>query len=139
MLSQERSFGSAAEQYIERLGGLRWGHRTALQIRNELIPAWGERPIAGIDRLDVIALIEAIQRRSGGRGSYAPNLQAASTLFNWAVDRGTFGLEVSPTARIKPKNLFGEKAIRTRVLTDIELRGLWNASADYPYGPLVRI
>ena len=89
MLSQERSFGSVAEQYIERLGGLRWGHRTALQIRNELIPVWGERPIAEIDRLDVIALIEAIQRRSGGRGSYARNiLQAAATLFNWAVDRG---------------------------------------------------
>jgi integrase len=49
-----------------------------------------------------------------------------------------YGLEASPCDRLEPKSIVGEKASRTRVLTDAEWRAVWNASESlgYPYGPL---
>jgi hypothetical protein len=91
MLSQERSFGSVAEAYIERgLNGQRWRERTARQIRVELVKVWGERPIAEITRHDVVALIERIVARPAH--AYAFNiLQITRTMFNWAMERN-YGL-----------------------------------------------
>jgi hypothetical protein len=62
-------------------------------------------------------------------------------LFNWAIARGVYGLERSPCDRMRPKTLIGKKALRTRVLSDGELRAFWRATEamPYPYGPLFRI
>jgi len=48
---------------------------------------------------------------------------------------------VSPVAALKPDRLTGKKAIRKRVLSDDELRALWQVTdaIDYPFGPLVRL
>lgn len=140
MLAQERSFGSVAEAYFARgLTGQRWGHRVRRQIERELIPHWGNRPIAEITRLDVVALIEAIMARPAR--AYAANVfQAIRAVFNWALERN-FGLENSPCDRIRISKLIGEKQVRTRVLSDEELQKLWAATGKLadPYGPLVRM
>jgi integrase len=62
-------------------------------------------------------------------------------LFNWAIDQRAYGLEHSPCARLKPNKLVGEKAPRTRVLCNLELRALWCAAEAIggPYGAFYRM
>ena len=64
-----------------------------------------------------------------------------NVFFNWAIDRGKYGLEASPCDRLKPGRLIGEKKPRQRVLTDDEIFALWRATSrlGYPYGPLFRL
>jgi integrase len=120
-------------------------------IRSELIPQWGNRPIASITRDDIEDLIEAIKKRKPKTGH--PNkgrhahyvLALIKMIFGWCVDvvkrDKPYKLAASPADRIKPTKLIGEKAIRTRVLDDTEMRALWKACDEigYPYGPLVKM
>src|SRR6187200_637191 len=115
---------SAPSKYTER------------EIRKELIAHWGERPIASITREDVVALVDAIARRAP---YLAHNVLAhVRSLFNWAINRGTYGLETSPCDRLKPSALIGPKQARQRILNDDELRAVWHATEiiGYPFGPL---
>ena len=65
----------------------------------------------------------------------------ARSLFNWAINRGAYGLESSPCDRIKPAALIGAKEPRQRVLNDAELAALWHGSEaiGYPFGPLYQL
>jgi hypothetical protein len=135
------TFAVVAEAYIARhLKGKRQAHRAAREIRNELIPHWGTKPITEITRRDVVELIEAIVDRPAA--AYAFNIFThINTLFNWAINRDIYGLAASPTDRLTPAQLIGPKHPRQRVLTDAELRALWRASEalPYPLGPAVRV
>jgi integrase len=150
---KENTFAAVAEAFIKRHASkLRQGHVTEGIIRRELIPVWGERPIAAITRRDVLKLADAIldrggaqppagaHRASGGPFAARHALSVTRTLFNWAIERDI--ISASPCDRIKAKNLLGDVSLeRDRVLVDDELRAVWNAAAqtDYPYGPLVRV
>ena len=144
-------FGAVAEEFIRRHAlAKRSGRMIAGYIRRELVPIWGDRQIAEIARRDVIALVEAILDRGGDKpapgtrrkagGPYAARhaLSAARKLFNWAVGRDV--IAASPCDRIKAAELHGAPAARDRVLTDYELRAVWDAASAtaYPYGPLVK-
>jgi hypothetical protein len=54
--------------------GQRTAKSTARQMRNELIPEWGSRPITEITRDDVVTLIEMIADRPGAPGARAYSL-----------------------------------------------------------------
>jgi integrase len=146
------TFAAVAEEFIKRhVSGLRASRMTEGIIRRELIPAWGERPIAEIGKRDVIALVEAILDRGGAKpapgtrrktgGPYAARhaLSVARKLFDWAVGRDVLAL--SPCDRVKAAELHGAPEVRDRVLSDDELRLVWKAAeaTPYPYGPLVRL
>ena len=62
-------------------------------------------------------------------------------LFNWAIARGVYGLQHSPCDRLRPRDLIGKRAMRTRVLSDDELRVFWRAAAAmrYPWGPFFQL
>src|SRR6516225_11341980 len=62
-------------------------------------------------------------------------------LFGWAIGTGEFGLKESPMANLSPKSLIGVRVVRKRVLTDDELRAVWNAAGElhYPYRDVVRL
>jgi integrase len=62
-------------------------------------------------------------------------------LFSWAIGTHQFGILVSPVERLSAKDLIGNRVARERVLTDAELRAVWDASGEmgYPYGPLIRL
>jgi integrase len=109
-------------------------------VDHELIPAWGERSAAGIERADVAELISEVVDRDAP--AQAHNIFAViRRLYNWGIGREKYGLEHSPCDRLRPKDLIGERAIRTRVLTDPELRLLWRLAPElgYPFGPLTRL
>lgn len=109
-------------------------------INRELVSHWKSRPIAAITSKDIReridALIDADAPQAGRR-----LLAILRHFFSWAVRQETYGLERSPCEQIRAKDMLGEKPIRTRILTDLELRALWHASGNmgYPFAPLLRL
>jgi integrase len=138
---QKTTFAAVADEYLERhVKGQRRASDTEREIRKELIAHWGERPIASITREDVVLLVDAVARRPAPYLAHLV-LSHARSLFNWAINRGTYGLETSPCDRIKPATLIGPREARQRVLSDAELAALWNGSEalGYPFGPLYQL
>jgi integrase len=88
-------------------------------------------------------MLEALNEVVDERGPYAGHnlLAYASKLFNWAIARDVYGLEHSPSDRIRPTDAIGKRQVRQRVLTDAEIRIFWAAAgtAGYPFGPLVKL
>ena len=118
----------------------RKGREVERDIRKEFIARWGKRPITAITPHDVIAVLdEAVAR---GAPYQAHNvLGYVRRIFNWAIARSVYDLDRSPCDRMRPADVIGSKALRTRVLTDPELRALWRATEalGYPYGPLFQL
>jgi integrase len=139
---QENSFGNVAEAYfahIKRMN-LRRAFEAEREIRRELVSRWERRPITDITRHDLLEVIEAALKR-GSSWQAHHIFSYTSRLFNWAIERGTYGLETSPTHGMRPTRVIGAKKPRSRVLTDTELKALWNVSEQlgYAYGPFVRL
>ena len=138
---QATTFAAVAEDYITlHVARQRRGDHSAREIRRELIAVWGERPITSITRHDVVALTDAIVRRPAPYLAHIAFGHARS-LFNWAINRGAYGLETSPCDRVKPATLIGAKQPRQRVLSDRELTAAWNGAEKmgYPFGPLFQL
>jgi integrase len=138
---QQTTFAAVAEDYLERhVRGQRRASDSEREIRKELIAPWGERPIASIAREDVVNLVDAVAHRPAPYLAHIV-LGHARSLFNWAINRGAYGLETSPCDRVKPSALIAPKQPRQRVLNDEELRALWSSSEimGYPFGPLYRL
>jgi integrase len=137
---QANSFAAVAEDFIrDKLPSERHGHESERDLRNVFIPLWGGRPITDITEDDIIGFIHTTKRR----GPYAAhNLFAlARRFFRWARAQRIYGLKLSPCLDLEPRALIGEKAVRTRVLSDTELRAFWMAAqrTPYPYGPLLQM
>jgi integrase len=141
-LAVTHSFLAVAEEFIARgLRGQRKAATVAREIRTELVPHWGLRPITEITRADVARLIGKIVTRSR-TGAYAHNILGhVRQLFAWAIEQDVYGLQASPYDRIRPKKLIGKKKSRDHVLNDDELVALWRAAAKtaYPLGPVVQV
>jgi integrase len=111
---------------------------TARTIRDPFIKAWKETPIANISRDQVLAIIKAKARKHPAEAR--SQLATIKSLFSWALDQ-SYGLERSPAADIKPRNVIGEKTSGDRVLSDDELRALWTVASEtaYPIGPVYKL
>lgn len=150
-------FGVVIEEYLSRhVKGQRRGGPAEREIRNELIPVWKDKLITEITRRDVVTLIDTITDR-GAKYQAHNVLGHARTFFNWAIDRGKYGLESSPCDRLRPARVIGAKKPRQRVLNDAELVALWKAADDmerprlttegkdatvpagYPYGSIFKL
>lgn len=138
---RENSFASVAEAYFTHIKRqkLRRAGEVERDIRRELVSRWAKRPITDITRHDVVAVVEATIERSTWQAHHV--LSYASRLFNWAIERGTYGLETSPCDRMRPSRLIGPKDPRTRILQGTELRALWEGAKriGYPFGSLVQV
>ena len=87
-LRQRRNtFAAVAEDFIaDKLPDERKGREGEREIRRELLPLWGKRPIAEITAQDVRAIIRAAKDR--GAPYQAHNLLVlARRLFSWAIDQ----------------------------------------------------
>ncbi len=143
----DSAFAIVAENFIARhLPQLRTGRTVEALIRRELIPTLGNTPIAEIRRGDITTLLETIidrQRldpRSGGPNAARKTLAALSKLFNWTLSLGQHDLDTNPCNQIKPADLALGVKVRDRILTDPELRLVWQVadSTPYPFGTLVK-
>jgi integrase len=117
----------------------RTANSVAREMRAEFVAIWGDWPLTDVTASDVAAVIRA--KATSAPGQARNLLGHLKRFFGWAQAQHSYGLEVSPVAALKPDRLTGKKAIRKRVLSDDELRALWQATEaiDYPFGPLVRL
>jgi integrase len=138
---QKNTFASVAEDFIKRhVSKNRTAAAVEREIRREFIGRWGARSITEITQHDIAAMLDEVVDR--GAPYQAHNLLShVRRLFNWAVSRGSYGIEHSPCDRLKPRDAIGERHVRQRVLKDAELRAFWKATErlGYPFGPLFKM
>jgi integrase len=136
------TFSAVAEDFIrDKLPSERKGKETEQDIRRELLPKWGKRPITDITSLEVRNLVKAIRDRHGTPYQAHNILITIRRLFGWAIDQTVYGIEQSPCERLKPKSIVGKRLSRTRVLDNDELRAFWRAAGrlGYPYQQIYRL
>jgi integrase len=164
---QANTFEAVADHYLHQVvigrdpakPKQRKGGEVERIIRKVLTPLWGRRPITDISRGDVLAVIEGIRdlgtaqmlvahgiKVPAGNSKPAPDqarnvLGYLKTMFGWAIERGTYGLEASPCDHLRSARIVGEKVSRDRLLSDDEVLAFWRATGRtaYPYGPLYRL
>ena len=140
--SQQHTFLSVAEGYFAhtKSEGLAKARIIEREIRKEFVPLWAARPIHEITQQDVAAVINAAKAR-GSPWQAHTLFERAKSLWGWAIQTGAYGLTSSPTDRLRAKALIGTKKPRQRVLSDDELRALWQATGEeaYPWQPLYRL
>jgi integrase len=145
---RQDTFAAVAEEFLQQHAKkLRTFREIEIVVRRDLISRWGKRPITDITRLDVVKLVREIIARGEGkrRGSvsYAAHhaLAHARLLFNWVITQDIYKLDASPCALVSAKKLIGAKEKRKRVLSDPEIRLVWQAagSLGYPFAQLIRL
>jgi integrase len=130
------SFKAVAETFLEIKVKHERQAATSTQKVRTLIDRWGDRPLANITPTDIRNLL----REYHDRQAMAHSLFAtARRLFGWAINRGDWGIEHSPTDRLKARVLIGPRKIRDRVLSDNEIKALWHADLQYPMQPLLQM
>lgn len=83
--------------------------------------AWANRPVAGITRAEVRAVLDGIVER-GSAGAANNTLAYLGKFFNWCAEKDI--LEVPPTDRIKRP---GPKNVGERTLNEAEIAEVWRA------------
>ena len=126
------TFGALAERFMREHA---WRHKRprsaqedARNLRVHVLPAWGGRPFQNIARKDVIELVENIV--ATGTPIAANRVQAlVSAIFSFAVDADL--LAANPCTRLRRR---GAETVRTRTLSDDELRKFWHLTASRQAG-----
>jgi integrase len=109
------------EQHAKRKTRRNTARATIAAFRNDILPAWEGRTIHDIKRRDVIDLLEQI---ATDRPILANRVKAVlSKFFGWLCERDV--IAASPCVGVKPPSA---EVVRDRVLSDDELRRLWNAA-----------
>ena len=123
------------ERHVRRSNRPRTAKETERLLRRHVLPRWQGRMIRDVTRRDILDVIDRIVD-DGAPVVANRTLAVVKTLFNWCVARDI--LAISPAQGVKPPTV--EKA-RDRVLTDDELRLVWQAAdkISYPFGPLVQL
>jgi integrase len=129
------TFSAVAEHYL-KFKATRLKPRTFEGVEGHLVNHWRPfkgRPIHDISRRDIaLQLVEIANER----GPYAANRARAtlSNFFAWAMKEGL--VDANPVAGTNRQT--DEKA-RDRVLSDAELRAIWNACNGDDYGSIIRL
>lgn len=114
------------------------GHRRVGEVermlKKDVLPAWGDRPLAAIRKRDVIALVDGIMDRNAPIQANRV-LAVVKRMLRWACARDIVEADVSASV-LKP----AAEVPRDRVLDAAELRAVWHATeGDSPYGAGVRL
>jgi integrase len=135
-------FGAVAEQYIEdHVAKLKRPNEIAAAIRRAWEPVWNEQ-IADVTDEDVSSIVKAIAKDRPYAAYHA--FAYGSGLFTWAIAARTYRLKESPFRGLSTKGLIGTRDPRQRVLSDHELRAIWQATSGegglgYPLAPFIRM
>lgn len=128
-----RSFAALAERYLTEHARRhkRTADKDARNLRLHILPRWRDRDFAGISRGDVIALIERIV--SAGKPTLANHVhRLVSGIFSFAMDVDL--ATANPAARLRKR---GVERVKTRTLTDTEIRLFWNSVVEPPIPRIV--
>ena len=132
-----RTFAVAVDMYLAacasalRPGSMRLG---VLYLRGPYFAPLRAMAITDITRADVAACLTATARRHSNNTA-ASARRWASSLFAWCVQEGWLPGDNPVIGTRKPQRA----AARDRVLSDHELRAIWNACGDDDHGRIVRL
>jgi integrase len=120
----ERSFAALADRYLREHA--RRHKRTAaadeLALKVHVLPHWHRKDFATLRRADLIKLIEGII--AAGKPAMANRVHALiSSMFSFALDGDL--VPANPFLRLRKR---GAERVKTRVLTDDEIRLFWSCS-----------
>jgi integrase len=141
------TFRSVAERYMTLKAGMRrdsgqitFGEkiRTAARrlrdLERAILPKLGHRPVVEIKRSEIVALLDKIEMESGPVASDRA-LALIRSLLNWYATRADNF--VPPIVRGMARTNTKERA-RERILTDDEIRMIWNSEHSGAFPALVR-
>lgn len=113
-----------------------WAKEAERLLRVEIVPAWGKRRLGEITARDVAKRLEEIAERAPITANRV--LSVFRKLCNWAISPKIGLITASPCAGIEAPT---PERSRERVLSDDELRLIWQAShrVGWPFGPFARI
>ena len=137
--AQKLEWTGVRERFIEEHAKptqRRW-KETERILKRYIDPHWSGRLVTEIDRDDVLELVNRVRKSSGLHMANRTLAPPTRKLFNWALLQPRM-LKVTPI--VPGMALKGEKP-RERVLSDLELRRLWQAADTraYPFGPDVKL
>jgi integrase len=98
---------------------------------------WGIRPAEEITPAEIAAYFRPFRKTAPAEGHN--RFGHLRRMYKWAIGTGGFGITTSPCRDLSPRDMFGEKVSRDRILSDDELRRIWAATGDISLGPLVRL
>jgi integrase len=134
------SVDAAVEQFIERHVRRNYRPKPLKEARRLLrlhvVGPWGGRKIAEIKRAEIRNVLERIV--ADGAPIAANRVHSiVRKFFNWCLEQEI--IEASPCAGLKPPA--GKEGSRDRVLSDDELRRVWQAAEKLgaPYGAMVQL
>ncbi|MEE8175560.1 MAG: integrase arm-type DNA-binding domain-containing protein, partial [Gemmatimonadota bacterium] len=127
-----KTFGELADIYLERYAKKikrekSW-REDERQLEKDVLPAWRDRPASGITRADVHELLDRIADRAPVLANRTRAL--LSKIFNFGIERDL--VSANPVRGMSRPT---KERPRRRVLTDEEIRTLWEALVDEP--PLI--
>ncbi len=127
-----RSFAALAERYLNEHA--RRHKRSAAKdernLRLHILPRWTNRDLTSITRADVIALIERLV--GTGKPTLANHVhRLISGIFSFAMDVDLIG--TNPAARLRKR---GAERVKTRVLSDDEIRLFWQRIIEIASSPV---
>ena len=132
-----KTLGDLVPAYLEtRSAQLR--HRTYLEIERHLAKHWSplhSLDVKAITRSDIIRELDKLAANSGPRAADSARVSLGA-FFMWAVDHSDHYASDNPVAGIKPRSVASS---RERVLSEAELREVWQACLDDDYGRIVRL
>lgn len=126
-LQRDATFGKVYTRWLkEHASKKRRAKRMERDVKLMLLPVLENRPINEITRGEIRDLVLA-ERAKHGKWEARAALTNAKSIFNFAVDSDSYGLEISPAHRIRP-SILGEFPSRERVLDDDELIAVWKSA-----------
>jgi integrase len=126
------TFAALAERYLVE-HARRWKKPRSVEedkrnLKNDVLPIWGNRRVNEITRRDVIALVDGIVNR--GAPIHANRVLALiSKMFNFAIDKDPDRVENNPAYKVKKPS---PESSRDRVLSSDEIRNVWGALESEP-------
>jgi integrase len=112
-----------------------WAAERERLLRVEVIPKIGSKRIGDVTKADILGLLEGMVDR--GSAVNANRLLAVlRRMFNWCISRGL--VDKSPCDKLTPP---APETSRDRVLSDDEIRLVWNAfdRVGYPFGRMAQL
>jgi integrase len=130
------TLGAVSERYLDNKRGVIRSstHREATRYFAVQWAPLRDRPIAGITRADVAAQLQIIIK-THGRTSAARARANLTAMYSWAV--GEALCDVNPC--LGTNNPADDLKSRDRVLTDGEIRLVWDAAGDGDFGRIIKL
>jgi integrase len=106
------------EYFEEELGKTPSGDERKRLVDKDAIPTWKKRKVSSITRRDAVLLLDKVRKRAPVTANRLQGVMIR--MFNFASERGI--IDFSPLAGMRR----GKESSRSRVLTDAEIKTLWN-------------